>query len=224
MSAGIFEATAPTGYGAQSIERFKSFRLGDVPSGHRRQRVADALRRCAAVPACHHRADSPDRLRESCEPAACARERARSRSGGARRDRRVPHGADSSVRGRKLRACRRRSGRWRSWCRAASRPTAAVRDVDTAGQRPSCRCRPTGACFSLRRSWPLATCIIFGLAPALRASRIDAIAAMKSGSRGATAGPRTPARSAADGRRAACDGASSCSSRRCCSSAASETS
>jgi predicted permease len=32
LSSGIFEATAPTGYGAQTIQRFKQFRLGVYPA------------------------------------------------------------------------------------------------------------------------------------------------------------------------------------------------
>ena len=55
LSAGIFEATAPTGYSSQSIERFKSFRLAAYPAATGvsalRTRYEDALQFLFAITA-----------------------------------------------------------------------------------------------------------------------------------------------------------------------------
>ena len=43
LSPGLFESTAPTGYSAEAIKTFKSFRLAAYPAGCRRERAARRL-------------------------------------------------------------------------------------------------------------------------------------------------------------------------------------
>ena len=186
MSAGIFETAAPTGYGAESTARFKAFQLGvhSVATGvsQLRTRYEDALQFLFAITALI--------LLTACANLAnllLARASSRDREVSVR----VAIGASRMALIRQFVA--------ESCVLAAVGAVLALVVSRALGQLLLFAMSTGGGGpeLSLSTDWRVllfatvvasGTCIIFGLAPALRASRIDAMAAMKSGSRGATAG------------------------------------
>ena len=186
ISAGIFDAMAPTAYSAQSIARFKSFRLAAYPAATGvsalRTRYEDALQFLFAITALI--------LLIACANLAnllLARASARDREVAVR----VAIGASRMALIRQFAA--------ESLVLAAAGAVVAIFLARGLGQVLLYALATGGSApdLTLSTDWRVlafaivvasVTCIMFGIAPAVRAIRIDAVAAMKSGGRGSTAG------------------------------------
>ena len=186
MSAGIFETVAPTGYGPQSIARFKSFRLGaySVATGvsQLRTRYEDALQFLFAITALI--------LLTACANLAnllLARATSRDREVAVR----VAIGASrmSLIRQFVAESCvLAAAGAVLALVVSRGLGQLLLLAMSTGGRGPELTLSTDWRVLLFATVVASGTCIIFGLAPAIRATRIDAMAAMKSGGRGATAG------------------------------------
>jgi predicted permease len=186
ISAGIFDAMAPTGYSAQSIARFKSFRLAAYPAATGvsalRTRYEDALQFLFAMTALI--------LLIACANLAnllLARASARDREVAVR----VAIGASRMALIRQFAA--------ESLVLAAAGAVVAIfvarglghvllYAIATGSSAPDLTLSTDWRVLAFAIVVASVTCVMFGIAPAIRAIRIDAVAAMKSGGRGATAG------------------------------------
>ena len=186
LSAGIFEAAAPTGYSSQSIDRFKLFRLATYPAATGvsalRTRYEDALQFLLAITALI--------LLIACANLAnllLARASARDREVAVR----VAIGASRMALIRQFAAescVLAAAGAIVAIVLARSLGHLLLYAISTSGSAPDLTLSTDWRVLLFATVVASATCVIFGIAPAVRAVRIDAIAAMKSGGRGATAG------------------------------------
>jgi len=186
LSAGIFEATAPSDYRAQSIERFKAFRLAAYPSASGvsslRTRYETSLRLLFAITALI--------LLIACANLAnllLARASARDREVAVR----VAMGASRAALVRQFLA--------ESCLLAGAGVTLAVFLASVFGRvlLLAIATGQGGPALALSIDWRVllyataaasATCIVFGLAPAIRATRVQPVDALRAGGRGTTSG------------------------------------
>ena len=137
-----------------------------------------------------------DRLRQRRQPAAVARRRRGSaRSPSARRSApsRAPHRAAAAHRERAARVRRRRASGWCSPTRGLHWMQLLGTDERAAAARDRDR---RAACCSTRSASRSLSALVFGLAPALRAARVDLQAHLKDG-HGALGRPRAVGTAAA---------------------------
>ena len=186
LSAGIFDAMAPAAYGPQATAQFKSFRLAaySVATGvsSLRTRYEDALHFLFAITALI--------LLIACANLAnllLARASSRDREVAVR----VAIGASRMALIRQFAA--------ESLVLAAAGAVVALflarglghillYALTTQGGAPALILTTDWRALGFATAVASATCIIFGIAPAIRAARIEAVEAMKSGGRGSTAG------------------------------------
>jgi predicted permease len=186
LSAGIFDAMTPAEYGPQSIARFKSFRLAAYSAATGvsalRTRYEEALQFLFAITALI--------LLIACANLAnllLARASSRDREVAVR----VAIGASRMALIRQFAA--------ESLVLAAAGAVVALflarglghillYALATQGGAPALILATDWRVLGFATAVASATCIIFGIAPAIRATRIEAVAAMKSGGRGSTAG------------------------------------
>ena len=186
LSTGIFDAMAPTGYGPKAIAQFKSFRLAaySVATGVSalRTRYEDALHFLFAITALI--------LLIACANLAnllLARASSRDREVAVR----VAIGASRRALIRQFAA--------ESLVLAAAGAVVALflarglghillYALTTQGGGPALILATDWRALGFATAVASGTCIVFGIAPAIRAARIEAVAAMKSGGRGSTAG------------------------------------
>ena len=186
LSAAIFDATAPTEYSPASIARFKAFRLGAYPAASGvsalRSRYEDALRLLLAITAlilllaCANLANlmlarGSARDREVAVRTAMGASRAR-----VAREFLVESfllgiaGAALAV------VFARMLGRMILWA------------LSTQGSSPTLILHTDSRVLLYAAGVAFATCLFFGIAPALRAARISPASATRSGGRGMTPG------------------------------------
>jgi predicted permease len=188
LSAGIFDATAPTGYTTGSIERFKRFRLEAVSAATGvsvlREEYDTSLQLLMAITglvlllACAN-------IANLLLARAVTREREYSvrLAIGASRVRLLRQGlAESGV----LAACGAVVGV--GLAQILSR--LLLRALSTDGGGPTLSLAADWRTIAFAAVTAAATCLIFGIAPALRATRIQPAEVMKAGGRGLTAGSR----------------------------------
>ena len=186
LSAGIFDEVAPTAYSPQTIARFKSFRLAAYSAATGvsalRTRYEDALQFLFAITALI--------LLIACANLAnllLARASSRDREVAVR----VAIGASRMALIRQFAA--------ESLVLAAGGAVVAVflasglgrillYALTTQGGGPTLILSTDWRVLGFATAVASVTCVIFGIAPAIRAARIEAVAAMKSGGRGSTAG------------------------------------
>ena len=186
LSGGIFAATAPTGYSAQSIERFKSFRLAAYPvaSGvsSLRNNYEMALRVLLAITALI--------LLTACANLAnlmLARASTRDREVAVR----VALGASRTALVRQFLAescLLALAGAALAVVLARSISLVVLWAMSTQVSTPQLSVPLDWRVLLFAMAAGLATSVVFGIAPALRATRIDAMAATKTEGRGTTAG------------------------------------
>ena len=112
ISPGLMENTLPSGYGSQSIARYRDYRFGSGARPRGRKRSARSVRNAPMVAASNHRYGAADRLHESGESDAGSRRR---QAAGTRRKARpgsVARPAVTAGADRKRGARRRGNGRW----------------------------------------------------------------------------------------------------------------
>jgi len=186
MSAGVFEAVAPLAYNPAGLARFKSFQLGAYSAATGvsalRTQYEDALQFLFAITALI--------LLISCANLAnllLARASSRDREVAVR----VAMGASRSALIRQFVAessLLAAAGAIVAIFLARSLGSLLLYAMSSGGSGPDLALSTDWRVLLFATFVASATCVIFGMAPAVRAMRIDAISAMKSGGRGATAG------------------------------------
>jgi predicted permease len=186
VSAGIFDAMAPTRYGAQSITRFKAFRLGAYPAATGvsmlRTRYEDALHFLFAITALI--------LLIACANLAnllLARASARDREVAVR----MAIGASRTALVRQFVAeslVLAATGTVLAIVLARGLGSLLLYAIETGGGTPDLVLSTDWRVLVFASIAAAGTCVLFGVAPAVRAARIQPIAAMRSGGRGSTAG------------------------------------
>ena len=186
LSAGIFAANAPSDYGASSLDRFKAFRLAAYPiaSGVSalRSRYEQSLQVLIVITALI--------LLTACANLAnlmLARASARDREVAVR----VALGASRSALIRQFLTeslLLATGGALVAVVLARFFSLTILWAMSSQGDRPELTVPLDWRTLLFAAGVGLATCIFFGVVPALRATRVDAMAAMKSAGRGTTAG------------------------------------
>jgi hypothetical protein len=184
LSPGIFEQI-PANYPPESVAAYRAFALVAEPAGARRVAASAAVRRRAVDPAGDRRHRAADRGGQPRQPDAGARQRAP-----ARNRRTAGHRRVARPRGRQLLA--------ESALLAALGASLGAAVAGTLGQALIAFLRTDRSAVVLQldlnwRAFGFTTftatvcAMLFGLAPAVRSTRIVAGEALKAGSRGATA-------------------------------------
>jgi putative ABC transport system permease protein len=188
LSAGIFEAMAPTGYSSQSIERFKKFRLAAYPASTGvsalRRDYATSLRLLLAITglvlliACANLANlllarAVTRQQEVSVRLAL----------GASRTRLVRQFLAES-------ALMATLGAAIGVGLAQIMSRMLVWALSSEESMPHLALTPDWRMLTFTALVACATCVVFGVAPAIRASRVRPVDALKSGGRGLVAGGR----------------------------------
>jgi predicted permease len=186
LSAGIFDAVTPTRYGAQSIARFKAFRLGAYasPTGVSmlRTRYEDALQFLFAITALI--------LLIACANLAnllLARASARDREVAVR----MAIGASRTALVRQFvveSLVLAAAGTVLAIVFARGLGSLLLYAIEVGGGTPDLVLSTDWRVLVFASIAAAATCVLFGVAPAVRAARVQPIAAMRSGGRGSTAG------------------------------------
>ena len=151
-----------------------------------------ASRRCASATSrrcgcCSDRGARPgDRVREPRQPAARPGERAPARDGGASRPRRLTRPRRPAAAHREPAA--RRGGRGCGALLAGTLSTTLVSFITTADETVVLDLGLDWRVLGFTAALAIATCVIFGLAPALKATRIGADSVLKISGRGLTTG------------------------------------
>ena len=165
------------------LERFLSepFRLEPAATGD------SGLRERYRRPLTHdhggRRAGAADRVREPRQSAAGARLGATPRAQPARRARRVATAHRAAAADREP-AARRAPGRCSAWCSRSGAAACSCASCRPRRTRSSSTCRSTGASSASRRPSRCTTAILFGMAPALRGTRVQPNDALKAQGRG----------------------------------------
>ncbi len=184
LSAGIFKDALPPGYPQVSVQAYLASKFTAVPAGAGYLDAALLLFAIAAAAAGDDRPRAAGRVRESGEPDDHARRRAKPRAGAAPGARRVARTAAVTVVVREP-AARGRERDRRARARARVEPDAG-RDDQHVADRFMLELTPDWRVFAFTAGVAVLTCLVVGLAPALRATRGSPGDVLKSSSRGST--------------------------------------